>query len=109
MLKEDPLKMTGGETPALVSALIRCTCRTVVFNVVLKLRFIAALVQRGSLEATEAVGSLERPGWLSDGVWLCRSHPAAVPASLLRSSRSLTRKEIQGIIVQNSVSLTQQD
>lgn len=76
------------------------------FNVFLKLRFIAALVQRGSLEATKAVGSLEMPGWLSGGVWLCRSHPAAGPASLLRTSRLLTGKEIQGIILQNCVSHT---
>lgn len=34
------------------------------FNLVQKLRFIAALVQRGSLEATKAVGRLEMPGWL---------------------------------------------
>lgn len=58
------MKLTDGETLALVSVPTHCTFRRGDVNLVQKLRFIAALVQRGSLEATKAVGRLEMPGWL---------------------------------------------
>lgn len=107
MLREGPLEMTDGGMLALVSVPIRCVFRRVAFSPGPEAQVYCSPCAERFLGGCKSHGRLGNAslasGWrvgLQGTILLRRA------ASLLRTSKSLTCKEIWEVIIQNSVPST---